>query len=197
TERDRLLREALALWRGPALNRPATDPLRQRLCADLDELHLQAHERSLAIGIELGRHHKLVGDLARLRAEHPTRQRLTELHMLALYRSGRTADALDIYHRTRDRLAEHLGIDPDATLQQMYTAILRGEPVPAVDTMFQAAPGGCPVPQVIPAQLPAAPAGFAGRSHHLDQLDALLPDPHLASGTTAVVTTAVDGTAGV
>jgi DNA-binding SARP family transcriptional activator/tetratricopeptide (TPR) repeat protein len=182
-ERERLLHKALTLWRGPALDRAATDQVRQRLCADLDELRLQAQEQSLAAEIDLGRHQQLLPDLARLCAEHPTRQRLTELHMLALYRAERTADALDIYQHTRDRLADSLGVDPDPALQRLHTTILRGEPAPAAAT---------PINDVhVPAQLPADLASFAGRTDQLKQLDALLPT------TTAVVITAIDGTAGV
>jgi DNA-binding SARP family transcriptional activator/tetratricopeptide (TPR) repeat protein len=189
TERDRLLREALALWHGPTLNRPSTDPLRQRLCTDLDELHLQAQEQSLATRIDLGHHHELLADLAQLSIEHPTRQRLTELHMRALHLDGRTADALDVYRRSRDSLADTLGIDPDPALQDLHTAILRGE-VLVIGAVS-------PTALVIPAQLPVDPASFAGRTHHLDRLDALVPDPHNAAGTTAVVITTIDGTAGV
>src|SRR2546423_5314520 len=188
-ERDRLLREALALWHGPPLNRPTTDPLRQRLCTDLDELYLQAQEQSLATGIDLGRHHELLADLAQLSIEYPSRQRLTELYMRALHLDGRTADALDVYQRSRGNLADTLGIDPDPALQDLHTAILRGE-VLVVGAASPAAP-------VIPAQLPADSASFAGRTHPLDRLDALLAEPHTAAGTTAVVITTIDGTAGV
>jgi DNA-binding SARP family transcriptional activator/tetratricopeptide (TPR) repeat protein len=194
SERDRLLSEALALWRGPALNHPTSDPLRQRLCADLDELHLQAHELAIATGIDLGRHQQLLPDLARLAAEHPTRQRLTELHMHALHRAGRTADALDIYQATRLRLADTLGIDPDPALRHLHTAILRDQPTPVAGPPTHTAPQAA---RVVPAQLPADPAGFTGRGHHLRRLDALLPDPTTGAADTAVVITAIDGTAGI
>src|SRR5439155_3213637 len=106
-ERDRLLREALALWRGPALHNAAPDRLRERLCADLDELRLRAVEESLAAGLDLGRHPQLLPDLARLNAEHPYRDRLVELQMLALYRLGRAAEALDVYRQAPHPLPRH------------------------------------------------------------------------------------------
>src|SRR5439155_20721759 len=84
-----LLRDALALWRGPALDRAASGLLRQRLCADLDEMRLHATEEELAAGLELGRDGEVLPELARLAAEHPARERLVELHMLTLYRAGR------------------------------------------------------------------------------------------------------------
>jgi DNA-binding SARP family transcriptional activator/Tfp pilus assembly protein PilF len=186
-ERDRLLREALGLWRGPALQSAASDRLRERLCADLDELRLHAVEELLATGLELGRHRDLLPELARLGAEHPTRERLVELHMLALYRDGRTAEALDVYSRARARLADELGLDPGPALQDLHTAVLRGEPIP---------PSGASRPagdtRVRPAQLPSDLPAFAGRTAHLKQLDDLLN-----RSATAVVISAIAGTAGV
>jgi DNA-binding SARP family transcriptional activator/tetratricopeptide (TPR) repeat protein len=183
-ERDRLLREALGLWHGPALHHAADDRLRERLCADLEELRLQAVEASLATGLDLGRHHELLPELARLNAEHPVRERLVELHMLALYRQGRTAEALSVFHSARDRLADELGLDPGAGLHRLHQAMLRGEPLAAARP-----PAGT---RVVPAQLPADLVGFTGRADHLRQLDALL-----AGDTTAVVISAIAGTAGV
>jgi DNA-binding SARP family transcriptional activator/tetratricopeptide (TPR) repeat protein len=181
-ERDRLLRQALALWRGVALQDAAGDRLRERLCGELDELRLHAVEESLAAGLALGRHNELIPELARRSAEHPTRERLVELHMLALYRAGRTADALSVYAATRARLAEQLGLEPGPALQQLQGAILRREP---------ATPPASPT-RARPAQLPPDPAAFTGRVEHLRQLDTVL-----AGAGTAVVISAIAGTAGV
>src|SRR5256714_4826662 len=168
-ERDRLLREALGLWRGVALQDAAGDRLRQRLCGELDELRLHAVEESLAAGLALGRHHELIAELARRSGEHPTRERLVELHMLALYRAGRTADALAVYAVTRAALADHLGLEPGPALQQLHRAILRREPAtPPVS------PPVSPPPRARPAQLPPDPAAFTGRVEHLRQLDTVL-----------------------
>jgi DNA-binding SARP family transcriptional activator/tetratricopeptide (TPR) repeat protein len=185
--RDRLLRDALALWRGPALQNAATDQLRERLCADLTEQRLHAIEESMGTGLALGRHRELLPDLARLNTEHPLRERLVELHMLALYRDGRTAEALDVYDRTRTRLADELGLDPSPALRRLHGTIARGEPVPAAGR-----PAGGSGDAVTPAQLPANPAGFAGRVAQLDHLDAMLTNP-----PSAVVISAIAGTAGV
>jgi DNA-binding SARP family transcriptional activator len=188
-ERDQLLRAALKLWHGPALDKAASDQVRQRLCADLDELRLHATEEALTTGLELGRHRHLLPQLARLAAERPVRERLVELHMLALYRNGRTAEALDVYHHARTRLADELGLDPSPALQQLHQAILRGNPLPQrqPDPTGQAARTG-----VRPAQLPADLPTFTGRLKYLRQLDKLLSGP-----TTTVVISAIAGTAGV
>jgi DNA-binding SARP family transcriptional activator/tetratricopeptide (TPR) repeat protein len=187
--RDRLLRDALALWRGPALAKAATGRLRQRLCADLDEQHLQTIEEALATGLELGRHHDLLPDLARLTTEHPTRQRLVELHMIALHRDGRSTDASRAYHDLRARLTVELGLDPDPEVEQLHQAILRGEQVGAPPARTAARSADAPL---LPAVLPADPAAFAGRSQHLNQLDTLL-----TRRTSAIVISAIAGTAGV
>jgi DNA-binding SARP family transcriptional activator len=81
--RESLLREALALWRGPALDKAASDRLWRRLCADLEEQRLQAVEACLAAGLELGRHRELLPELGRLAADHPLRERLVAGHRRA------------------------------------------------------------------------------------------------------------------
>ncbi|OLB80596.1 MAG: hypothetical protein AUI14_06170 [Actinobacteria bacterium 13_2_20CM_2_71_6] len=190
TERDRLLRDALALWRGPALHNAASDRLRERLCAELDEQRLQAVEASIATGLELGRHRELLPELARLTAEDRVRERLVELHMLALYRYGRTAEALDVYRHARDRIADELGLEPGPGLRQLHQTILRGAPLPATapDPPVRTADA-----RVTPAQLPPDQSGFTGRAGYLETLDNLLAE----EATAAVVISAIAGTAGV
>ncbi|SNS42273.1 DNA-binding transcriptional activator of the SARP family [Streptosporangium subroseum] len=202
-ERDQVLREALALWAGPALHNAAGEQLRQRICADLDELRLYAVEESVAAGLELGRHHELVPELARLTGEHPLRERLVGGYMLALYRAGRAGDALEVYTRTRDLVSDQLGLDPGPALRELHQAILRDEvelPAPAAAPN----PSRLPTPGV-PAQLPADVPNFIGRETELAQLSDLLgaevTSPAtagtLAAGSPAVVISAVSGTAGV
>jgi DNA-binding SARP family transcriptional activator/tetratricopeptide (TPR) repeat protein len=193
TGREAVLKDALALWRGPALHHAASDQLRDRLCADLIELHLHAEEEALATSIELGHDRAALPQLARANAESPGRERIVELLMLALYRDSRTREALDLYTRTREHLAENLGIDPGPALQRLHTAILRGDPVPGRTTPP-------PTPQQSrPAQLPRDLPNFVGRLAQLDQLNALLPAPPAGPGSSgsAVVISAIAGTAGV
>ena len=120
-----LLREALALWRGPALADLALEPFAQIEIARLEELRTAAREDLLDAQLELGRHAQLVGELEALVSEHPLRERLRGQLMLALYRSGRQAEALEAYRAARETLVEELGIDPSPELQQLEQSILR------------------------------------------------------------------------
>jgi DNA-binding SARP family transcriptional activator/tetratricopeptide (TPR) repeat protein len=186
TERDRLLRDALDLWRGPTLQHAASHRLRDRLCADLEELRHRAVEESLATGLDLGRHQELLPQLARLNADEPVRERLVELHMAALYRQGRSAEALDVYRQARTRLAEELGLEPGPALRELQGVILRGEQLPGPEA--PALTGY----RIRPAHLPPDLRTFAGRTQHLRRLDALLDQ-----GNGTVVISAITGTAGV
>jgi predicted ATPase/DNA-binding SARP family transcriptional activator len=124
----RLLEEALGLWRGPALAEFADQPWAQAEVARLEELRLAASEALVELRLAEGGHAGLVGELEGLVAAHPTRERLRGQLMLALYRSGRQADALGAYTRTREVLAEELGIDPSPELQRLHHQILVQDP---------------------------------------------------------------------
>jgi len=119
------LREALALWRGPAFSDLAFESFAQAEAARLEELRLAALERRLDLDLEDGRDTELVGELEGLVAQHPLRERLRCQLMLALYRSGRQADALGVYRTGRRTMIEELGIVPGPTLQRLERAILR------------------------------------------------------------------------
>ena len=123
--RSELLREALSLWRGPALADLAFEPFVQVEIARLEELRTTAREELVDAELELGRHGKLVGELEALVSEHPLRERLRGQLMLALYRSGRQAEALEAYREARETLVDELGIEPSEELQQLEQAILR------------------------------------------------------------------------
>jgi DNA-binding SARP family transcriptional activator len=117
-EAARLLRQALGLWRGPA------DPE----IAHLDELRIAALEQRIDADLASGRHGDLVAELEPLVREHPLRERLRAQLMLALYRSGRQAEALGVYRQTRRTLIDELGIEPGTSLQELEQAILRQDP---------------------------------------------------------------------
>jgi DNA-binding SARP family transcriptional activator len=119
------LREALALWRGPPLADLALEPFAQVEIARLEELRTAAREELIYAELEVGRHSQLVGELEALVAEHPLRERLRGQLMLALYRSGRQAEALEAYRAARETLVEELGIEPSPELQRLEQAILR------------------------------------------------------------------------
>jgi DNA-binding SARP family transcriptional activator len=123
-----LLRESLALWRGAALADIADEGFLRQAAARLDELRLVALERRIEADLACGRHTELVGELETLAAEYPLRERPRALHMLALYRSGRQADALAAYRMARATLVDELGIEPGGALQELERAILQHHP---------------------------------------------------------------------
>jgi DNA-binding SARP family transcriptional activator/tetratricopeptide (TPR) repeat protein len=118
------LREALALWRGPALADLAYEPFAQAHAAQLEELRFSALEQRIDADLATGEPAQLVGELEALAAQHPLRERLRGQLMLALYRSGRQADALAAYQAARTTLVEELGIEPGRTLRALHHAIL-------------------------------------------------------------------------
>ena len=122
------LREALGLWRGPALADVADAPLARAEAARLEEARLTALEERLDADLACGRHGELVAELDALTRAHPLRERLWGQRMVALYRSGRQADALRAYQDLRTVLGDELGLDPSSTLQRLEGAILRQEP---------------------------------------------------------------------
>ena len=126
-ERARLLGEALALWRGPPLADSELETFALGEAQRLEELRLVATEEWLEAQLELERHSEVVGDVEALVRANPLRERLRGQLMLALYRSGRQADALKTYHEGRRILVDELGIEPGRALQQLYAQILRQE----------------------------------------------------------------------
>ena len=122
------LREALSLWRGPALADLASESFAREEAARLEELRLAVHERRIDADLESGRSAELVSELERLIDEHPLRERLRGQLMLALYRAGRQADALSAYQEARSTLVEQLGIVPGPALQDLERAMLRHDP---------------------------------------------------------------------
>ena len=123
-----LLAEALSLWRGPPLADVCFEDFAQPEIRRLEELHKVALETQIDAELELGHHAQLVGELEALLAEQPTRERVASQLMLALYRSGRQADALEVYQRTRAHLAEQLGLEPGPVLKAMQSQILQQAP---------------------------------------------------------------------
>jgi WD40 repeat protein/DNA-binding SARP family transcriptional activator len=121
------LDEALGLWRGPALADLALEPSLLGEIARLEELRLAAIEERIATRLELGQHAEVIAELEAATAAHPLRERLWGQLILALYRSGRQAEALAAFGRARGILAEQLGIDPSHELQDLHERVLRQE----------------------------------------------------------------------
>jgi YVTN family beta-propeller protein len=120
-----LLREGLALWRGPPLAEFAQEPFARDEVARLEELRLEALEARIDADLALGRHGPLVGELQLLGAQHPFRERLRAQAMLALYRCGRQPEALEVYRATRELLVDEVGLEPSRALSELQDQILR------------------------------------------------------------------------
>ena len=122
------LREALALWRGPPLADLAYDSFAQAPIRRLEDVRLAVLERRFDADLACGRHAEVVGELEALVAEEPLRERFRAQLMLALYRAGRQADALDVYRSGRRTLVDELGIEPGPALKGLEQMILRQDP---------------------------------------------------------------------
>jgi YVTN family beta-propeller protein len=119
-----VLREALGMWRGPPLSEFAYEPFAQGVIAQLEELHLAAVEDRVEADLAVGRARELVGELRDLVGRHPLRERVRGQLMLALYRSGRQAEALEAYQQFRRSLSEELGLEPGPAIQRLELSIL-------------------------------------------------------------------------
>ena len=126
-ERAGLLRTALALWRGPVFADLAGEEFTQGEIRRLEELRLDALEERIAADIEVGLHREVAGELEALAATSPLRERVCALRMLALYRCGRQAEALQAFRDARKAFVEQLGIEPGAELQELHAQMLRQE----------------------------------------------------------------------
>jgi ABC-type transport system substrate-binding protein/DNA-binding SARP family transcriptional activator len=124
-----VLREALGVWRGPALADFAYEPFAQPEIARLEEARLAALEDRIDADLASGEDARLVSELEALVREHPLRERVRRQLMLALYRSGRQADALQAYRDARRELLDELGLEPGRSLQELERAILAHDPV--------------------------------------------------------------------
>ncbi|TCO59549.1 AfsR/SARP family transcriptional regulator [Actinocrispum wychmicini] len=181
--------EAFGLWRGdvctgldtPWINTVRADLDQQRLAAELDHVDLR---------LRVGQHTGLLSDLTALAVAHPLDERVAGQLMLALYRSGRQAEALQHYDQARRRLAEELGTDPSPVLQRLHQLILTADSTVTVPTN---PPKSARSP--MPRQLPASPRFFTGRAGELAALTDAMAARVDAGGT--VVISAIGGTGGI
>ena len=195
-------RRALGLWRGQPLADVARISDQLAAQADLlDAQRLTVLEECADAGLAAGRHTELTVELGALVDQHPLRERLRGLLMLALYQSGRQAEALARYQEGRQVLRSELGVDPGPELQDLHQRILRADP--ALAPAMPAPPPAAPIveprqahgaPTTIPRQLPAAVRHFAGREAELARLNGLL-EQLPRRGT--VMITAIAGSGGV
>ena len=158
----RTLREAEGLWRGRALADLEFEPFARLESARLEELRLVAVEERIEAELSLGRHAALAGELDALVAEHPLRERLRGQLMLALYRSGRQADALASYRTARSLLVDELGLEPGPQLMRLEQAILRHDDALGLPHAEHRAPAAVTSPE--PAPVPAAAPARTSRA---------------------------------
>jgi predicted ATPase/DNA-binding SARP family transcriptional activator len=172
-------REALALWRGPALVDVVDEPFAAAEARRLEELRLDAVELAIDGDLAAGRHREVIGELEALASEQPLREKLHAQRMLALYRAGRQAEALGAYRDARRVLVEEIGIEPGPELRELERRILAQDPAlgpPAAPAMF--APSEEPRPT---GNLPVQATSFIGRKRELAELRDLLAGERLVT----------------
>ena len=180
---DKHLREALALWRGPALVEFADEPFASSETTRLDQLRLAALEDRINAELALGLHGQLTEELRTLTLEQPYRETFWEQFMMALYRAGRQADALHAYGEARTRLADDLGIEPGPALERMEQRVLAHDPTLSLETPAAASVQAAPVTP--PSNLPLQRTTFVGRDRDLAIASELLAASRLLTLTGA------------
>lgn len=189
---SQLLHDALDGWQETPLA-GLTGPLVEAERSRLNEARLTTLETGFDIDVQLGRHDTVISELRALTHQHPLRERLCQLLMIALYRSGRQAEALACYRKTRSTLVAELGIEPGPSLRELHHKILTADasldfaprplrtvapaPAPAAAPAVPATPAAAPPTASVnrPAQLPADLATFSGRRAELEEARDLLP----------------------
>jgi DNA-binding SARP family transcriptional activator len=173
--------DALALWRGEALDGVGSSVLELREVPRLTEMRMQATEARIEADLHLGRHADVTAELRKLADAHPLRERLHALLMLALYRDGRQGDALAAYQAVRRILLDELGTEPGTELRGLHQRILAQDdtlaaPEPPSAPASALAPASVPAgpAKLVPRQLPAATWHFTGRAEELKALTGLL-----------------------
>lgn len=190
-ERRRLLAEAMDIGGWPLLADVPSDALRQEELPALEDERLGVLESHFETELGLGRHAQLVKKLRAAAMDNPLRENFWCLLMLALYRSGRQAEALDVYRQARRELVEQLGIEPGERLRTLHTGILESDPGLAVPDAFPSETGRL---LTTPAQLPPLALGFVDRSELIGTVEELLPP---APGRTGVPVVVLSGPPGV
>ncbi|WP_165949421.1 AfsR/SARP family transcriptional regulator [Kribbella turkmenica] len=195
------IREALELWEGPAYAGLDHVELLRAEADRLTERRLVAFEDLCAAELAAGRGSAMIAELRDLAAQHPLRERLQEQLMIALYRAGQQASALEVYRRTRTALVDELGVEPGPRLAELHAAVLAADPALA-PTPERTRDRVDPHPgnrTTAPAQLPAAIADFTGRDKQLALIQDLAAHDAGPAGTDAGVTPvlAISGPAGI
>ncbi|MBA2476259.1 MAG: tetratricopeptide repeat protein [Actinobacteria bacterium] len=164
-----LCARALRLWRGPALADFRYEEFARAEATRLEELRLSVLEDRLQAELAIGRRDELAGELQGLVSAHPLRERFRAQLMVALYRSGRQADALEVYADARRTLVDELGLEPSRELRELERAVLRQDPALELS----------PTERAAVRDLPAPATRLIGRARELEQLGALVRDPEV------------------
>jgi DNA-binding SARP family transcriptional activator len=192
----RLLDEALRLWRGEPLSGARSAALDRDLVPSLLEERLTAQQRRADLALAAGRHDWVIAELRDLTSRYPFREPFWGQLIRAVASAGRPAEAIGIYHRARAVLADELGVDPSAELQDIYQQLLRADQSAArAGEAAQASGRSSAAERGEPRQLPAGMAGFTGRAAELKVLSELADETAGESAT--VVISAIGGMAGI
>ena len=186
-------RDALRLWRGPALDGMDSELVRAA-ASRLDEQRVATLEDRLDLELQLGRHHELVGELTELNAEFPLRERLRSQLMLALYRCGRTPEALQVYRQARRTMISELGIEPGERLRQLEHAILTSDPgIEPPNAPIRVQTANLQAPSLLPADI----ADFTGRTKEISEIGRQLTPGGRAEGRLALPVVVIVGKGGI
>jgi DNA-binding SARP family transcriptional activator len=190
-----LLDEALGLWRAQPLADVPSEILHREVVPGLVEQYLAALEQRIGLDLDRGRHRERISELLALTTEHPLRERMWAQLMLALYRCGRTAEALEAYHHAGKVLGRELGIGPGPQLEGLHQAVLTNDPaLSATDPTSELAGKRSPAPRDVPRQLPPPSTYFVGRTAEVRRLRDLAD---ATSGAPLMAICAIGGSAGI
>ncbi|HEX4221160.1 MAG TPA: BTAD domain-containing putative transcriptional regulator [Pseudonocardiaceae bacterium] len=181
-----LLRAAQQLWRGSALTAIGPGPVLQAEVVRLEEAYKTVKEQRIDADLQLGRHRELIGELTGLVTKAPTHEGFQAKLMLALYRSGRRSEALEVYRRARSALAGELGLEPSSELRKLHLAILAGDPAinePAGNTVVASGKDAAAPPNQLPPTVPT----LVGHEVEFARVRAELTEANRAAPPVAVV----------
>jgi DNA-binding SARP family transcriptional activator len=192
-----LLRDAISLWRGPALEDVPSDALRREHVPPLEEMRLQALDWRIDADLNLDRNAEIIPELQNLAVKYPLRERFHAHLMLALYRCGRQAESLACFQRARQLLIENLGVEPGAELRELHQRVLSADPglVAGTNDGHHLARPGRQDALLVPRQLPSDVRHFVGRLAETGMLDSLAGEVARGGGAFPVVV--VSGMAGI
>ncbi len=189
----RLLQQALSLWQGPPLVDVVAGRRLRAHAAYLEEQWLSARELYADARLQLGRHSEVIGELLEATARYPLRENLSARLMVALYRSGRTGEALAVYQRLHNSLVNELGLEPSPALRKLQTLVLTRDPALELDTSVAYGDPPKGTASGPPAQLPPDIPDFTARQNLLDEFQKVLSPRAVTSTPPILMLTGMPG----